>query len=104
MSTYHLGTAQDISIDRLKSLLPEQGCIELQQDRPNHTHDWHEHTIHETLIILQGHITFGIAEDEITCGPGEYVVLPAGTRHKSTSSEVGCAYIICFEDVRKALS
>ncbi|MCG6657542.1 cupin domain-containing protein [Halomonas campisalis] len=103
MSSYYSGSVSQLDLSKLAMLLPDQGCIELQQDKPCHTHDWHQHDINETLIIIKGRIIFSIGDDVITCGPGEYVMLPAGTRHKSTSSEFGCIYAICFQDVRKAL-
>lgn len=98
------GSIDNICLSKLASLLPEQGCVELQQDRPYHIHNWHKHDTDETLIIIQGGITFGVESEEVTCGPGEYIVLPAGTLHKSTASNTGCVYTICFRDVRNWLS
>ncbi|MCZ0925853.1 cupin domain-containing protein [Halomonas janggokensis] len=104
MKKFISGSIENISLSKLISLLPEQGCVELQRDGPKHTHNWHKHETDETLIIIQGNITFGIESKEVTCGPGEYVVLPAGTLHKSTASNEGCVYTICFRDVLNWLS
>ncbi len=104
MSKIINGSIKNISLSKLVSILPEQGCVELQQDRPKHIHNWHKHDVDETLIVIQGSITFSVESKEVTCGPGEYVVFPAGTLHKSTASHEGCVYTICFRDVRNWLS
>lgn len=104
MSNIIGGSIENINLSKLVSILPEQGCIELQHDGPTHTHNWHKHNTDETLIIIKGSITFGVDSEELTCGPGEYIVLPAGTLHKSTASNEGCVYTICFRDIRHWLS
>ena len=100
------GSIKNINLSKLVSILPEQGCVELQQDRPKHIHNWHKHDVDETLIVIQGRITFGVESKEVTCGPGEYEVLPAGTACQSsrTRRPVGeediCRWIVEWTSVR----
>tara|TARA_B100000678_G_C18045985_1_gene436644 strand:- start:205 stop:519 length:315 start_codon:yes stop_codon:yes gene_type:complete len=103
MSNVTRGKLVNISLDTLMGVLPDQGCMELQQDKPHKVHDWHKHDTDETLIIIEGGIIFGIEFDNITCGPGDFITLPAGTCHKSIALGDGCIYTICFRDVSKLL-
>ena len=41
----------------IKFFAPEQGGIEFQTDKPGKVHAWHSHSIKETLIVLDGHMT-----------------------------------------------
>lgn len=87
---------QPFDLDFLISILPEQGCLELQRDQPFKVHDWHEHSRDETLIVLDGEIKFSLPQGEITCRRGGYINLPAGTWHRSSTEKQSCVYIIAF--------
>lgn len=89
-------TKQLLDLDFLISILPEQGCLELQRDQALKVHDWHEHPRDETLIVLKGEIVFSLPERDILCGRGDYINLPAGTQHRSSTGNQGCIYVIAF--------
>lgn len=82
----------------LAELLPQQGSMEIQNDKPGKTHDWHFHSVDEELFVLDGHVLLFWSEngvrEERTCSTGEKIILPAGTVHGSTASDVGATYII----------
>ncbi|MEU3017140.1 MULTISPECIES: hypothetical protein [unclassified Nocardiopsis] len=89
-----------------EDLLPEQGSFEIQHDQAGKTHDWHRHSLHETLAILSGSVELFWRDGGVThrseCGPGARVSLPAHTEHGSTAGPEGCVYVIAPEDGRTA--
>jgi mannose-6-phosphate isomerase-like protein (cupin superfamily) len=82
--------------DLLLKILPDQGCIELQRDRPDKLHDWHSHHVDEILIVLKGGLDFEWDHGRELCRPGDVIELPAGCRHKSVAAETGAIYLIAF--------
>ncbi|SIS81451.1 cupin domain-containing protein [Alicyclobacillus vulcanalis] len=75
------------------SLLPETGSVEVQRDTPGR-HPPHAHGTHEILLIVEGNITFHIADKDYVCTSGDRLYLPAHTLHASTAGEKSCIYII----------
>jgi len=93
--TETLGPEALNNLDKLMTkMLPEQGAIEIQKDAPHKCHDWHHHDTDETLIILQGSMTFTIPDGDFLCEAGAVILLPKFTRHKSYAHEDGAVYII----------
>ena len=88
----------------LSSLLPDQGCIEIQQDTPGKLHDWHAHAHDETLVVLTGELHFSADTGERVFGSGDVIALPARTRHRSVAGPEGSRYVIVFADVMALLS
>ncbi|HBF32518.1 cupin domain-containing protein [Rhizobium sp.] len=84
------------SLVDILGIVPEQGCIEVQRDGPGKVHDWHRHPNEETLIILQGDITFSLESGDIVCGPGDALMLSANDLHKSAAGPNGVVYLIAF--------
>lgn len=86
----------------LAALLPQQGSLEIQNDKPGKTHDWHFHSVKEDLFVLDGQVLLFWSENgvrmERTCSTGEKITLPAGTVHGSTASDGGATYIIRPDD------
>lgn len=82
------------------SLLPEQGCIEVQHDRAGKEHPWHTHATDETLIVLGGTLRFLFASGERCCRSGDIIDLPAGVGHGSVAGEHGATYLIAMEAKR----
>jgi quercetin dioxygenase-like cupin family protein len=84
------------------AILPRQGSMELQQDQPAKTHDWHQHSVDEELFVLAGGVTLFWLDDgerhSRRCPPGTWITLPAGTRHGSTAGEHGAIYLIRPQD------
>jgi|SRR5450830_253783 len=80
----------------IKDFLPNQGCIEVQRDAPGKEHKLHEHTIDETLVIIDGAIKFYWEGGEKICQEGDLIRLPAGTPHGSIALSSGASYLIVF--------
>lgn len=85
-------------------LLPTTGSVEVQRDTPGREHLEHEHPTAETLLIVDGSISFwwrDAAGERRTAdaGPGQRLLLPAGTRHGSTAGPDGCVYVIALRYV-----
>lgn len=80
-------------------LLPETGSVEVQRDTPTREHSTHTHPTDETLLIVDGSITFRVGSQEITCTSGDRLLLPRGTEHASVAGDEGCLYVIALETV-----
>ncbi|MAM75779.1 cupin domain-containing protein [uncultured Tistrella sp.] len=84
--------------DLIRTLMPEQGAVEVQRDRPGKEHAWHAHPVDETLVILEGSLRFYWADvsgnTETLCRRGDVIRLPAGIRHGSVALEGGVVYLI----------
>ncbi len=80
----------------IRHLLPpnKTNSIEVQYDLPNREHTAHQHPTDETLLVLEGEITFRWDTGEDTCRPGDRLLLPSGTVHSSVAGEHGCLYLI----------
>lgn len=79
---------------KLYTMLPKQGCIELQRDEAYKCHSWHQHVNDETLLIIDGSLTFEYEDVSIICKSGDVIHLPSMTKHQSTASSYGCIYAI----------
>ncbi|MDQ1744027.1 MAG: hypothetical protein QOE23_2366 [Pseudonocardiales bacterium] len=88
--------------ERLAQFVPAQGSFEYQHDGAGKTHNWHRHSLNETLFVLQGGMeVFWLDGDTVqrrTCGAGTRIALPADTVHGSTAGSDGCTYIIAPEN------
>ncbi|WNV85806.1 hypothetical protein [Umezawaea sp. Da 62-37] len=84
--------------DRITAFLPAQGSFEVQHDQEGKTHNWHRHSIDETLFVIDGVLNvFWLQDGEVrrhSCGPNSKLQLPANTVHGSTAGEGGCVYLI----------
>ncbi|MDH3517879.1 MAG: cupin [Acidimicrobiia bacterium] len=61
---------------------------------PGDTYGWHDHPYRKVLCCLTGSITFHTSDGDIGLAPGEWMELPAGTRHAAT---VGPTGVTCLE-------
>ncbi len=88
--------------ERLAQFVPEQGSFEYQHDGAGKTHNWHKHSLNETLFLLQGDLEVFWMEDGAVrrqnCPAGTKIALPANTVHGSTAGPDGCTYIIAPEN------
>jgi mannose-6-phosphate isomerase-like protein (cupin superfamily) len=78
-------------------LLPPTGSVEVQRDTPLREHPTHTHPTDETLLILDGSISFTVGGESRRCGPGDRLLLPEGTPHASVAGPEGCLYVIAME-------
>ncbi len=54
----------------------------------------HAHDHDESLWVIRGEITFGIAANRYTLKPGDRLMLPKGTVHTALTGAEGCLYLI----------
>ena len=54
----------------------------------------HAHDHDESLWVLDGEITFGVAGHEYCLGPGDRLMLPKGTVHTARAGQWGATYLI----------
>ena len=88
--------------EAVMELLPVTGSVEVQRDTPNREHKTHTHPVDETLLIVDGTITFTIGDQSWTCDSGDRLLLPKGTLHSSIAGEEGCLYIIKLMEMTTA--
>ncbi len=81
----------------VRILLPDTGSVEVQRDTPYREHKAHMHPTNETLLIVNGDITFTVEDRQITCTSGDRILLPVNTMHSSIAGETGCIYVIALE-------
>jgi FPC/CPF motif-containing protein YcgG len=87
--------------DAVLELLPTTGSVEVQRDTPRREHKPHQHPTDETLLIVEGEITFFVDGEAISCHSGDRVLLPKNTPHSSVAGEQGCLYVIALEFVEQ---
>ena len=89
------GTKTEFSIDpAILDLLPTQGSVELQRDASGKVHHFHTHPVDEILVIIKGALKFEWEGETRICGPGDTIMLPAGTLHQSEALDGGVIYAI----------
>jgi mannose-6-phosphate isomerase-like protein (cupin superfamily) len=54
-------------------------------NRPGTGPKLHRHPYEETFVVEAGDVLFTVGEETIEAGPGDVVVVPAGTPHKFVS-------------------
>jgi quercetin dioxygenase-like cupin family protein len=54
----------------------------------------HRHECDESLWVVRGEITFGVADAHHRLGPGDRLMLPAGTLHEALAGPEGVTYLI----------
>lgn len=64
------------------------------RDEPGVDYQSHSHEHDEILWVVDGEITFGIGGRQYRLGPGDRLMLPAGTVHTATAGRNGAVYII----------
>ncbi|MEB0139134.1 MULTISPECIES: YqcI/YcgG family protein [unclassified Undibacterium] len=87
----------------IRELLPPTGSVEVQFDTPNREHAWHSHATDETLHVIEGSMQFATIEQVFVCQPGDRILLPAQTIHRSVAGPAGCLYVIATRMLRHHL-
>ena len=63
-------------------------------DPPHADYTAHSHDHDESLWVIAGEITFGVAGVEYVLGPGDHLMLPANTTHTARAGAAGATYLI----------
>jgi quercetin dioxygenase-like cupin family protein len=63
-------------------------------DGPGASYTPHSHDHDESLWVVAGRITFGIAGNDYSLGPGDRLMLPRGTVHTALAGPQGATYLI----------
>lgn len=89
----HGGTAPDVrEIER--QLRTEARDVYGWSNGPGDRYEQHAHAYHKVLYCTRGSIDFILADGRaLTLGPGDRMVLPAGTRHGALVGPDGCACV-----------
>ena len=64
------------------------------RDPPDADYTAHTHDHDESLWVVEGEITFGAAGGQYRLGPGDRLMLPAGTVHTAHAGTRGALYLI----------
>jgi quercetin dioxygenase-like cupin family protein len=79
----------------LRDVLAREGFdVFCWEDGPDARYAAHTHDHDESLWVVAGDITFGAAGTELRLGPGDRLMLPAGTVHTAHAGEDGATYLI----------
>ena len=95
----------DVQVERHSGAPPDGSSIEKQlrgeardvdgwSNGPGDRYEQHSHTHHKLLYCTRGSIEFILGDGQtLTLGPGDRMVLPAGTRHAAVVGPEGCACV-----------
>jgi uncharacterized protein YjlB len=95
----------DVQLDRHSGAAPDAMAIEKQIRResrdaygwsngPGDRYAEHAHTYNKVLYCTHGSIDFILGDGRtLTLGPGDRMLLPAGTRHAALVGPEGCACV-----------
>ncbi len=79
----------------LKRQLESEGYSVWQwTDAPGSTYTPHSHDHDESIWCIEGEITFGANDIELTLTPGDRLMLPEGTIHTARVGRLGATYLI----------
>ncbi len=81
--------------EALRERLVEEGFDPFRwHDVPGATYEPHSHAHDESLWVIDGEITFRIGDRDYRLGPGDRLMLPAGTIHTAHVGNSGATYWI----------
>jgi len=69
------------------------GNLYVWRDAPGAVYDWHTHPFDEVRWVLDGEITIGTEDGEVTLRPGDRLNVPAGARHWARVGKRGVVYV-----------
>lgn len=79
----------------LRRRLEREGCgVFGWSDSPGAHYDAHAHDHDESIWVVRGQITFGIAGRALLLRAGDRLMLPAGTIHTADAGPCGATYLI----------
>ena len=81
--------------EALRAQLAREGFEAFEwTDPPGARYSAHSHDHDESIWLLCGRIVFGADGGELSLGPGDRLMLPAGTVHTARAGQVGATYLI----------
>lgn len=95
----------DVQVDRHSGAAPDASAIERRlrseardvygwSNGPGDRYELHTHAYHKLLYCTHGSIDFTLGDGRtLTLGPGDRMLLPAGTRHGALVGPEGCACV-----------
>lgn len=81
--------------DSLRLRLEGEGyAVFSWSDPPGARYDPHVHERDESIWVFRGRIVFEAEGRSLALGPGDRLMLPAGTRHAALVGEEGAGYLV----------
>ena len=68
----------------------------LDRSEPGHGPRLHRHPYDETLVVVEGNLTFQVGEDRLQGSSGDVVIVPPGVPHKFTNDGPGRSSLVCI--------
>lgn len=68
----------------------------IDHSEPGHGPRLHRHPYDETWVVIDGNLTFHLADDQLQIGPGDIVIAPPGVPHKFTNDGPGRSHMVCI--------
>ena len=84
---------------QLDETFQEVSGFHIYKMAPGTTSQPHEHTCHEQFLVIDGDM---VDNDGTVYGPGDFVLLKAGTQHSSTTTK-GCTLAVFIRTVERNL-
>ena len=79
----------------LRAMLEREGFSVWQwTDAAGATYAPHHHDHDESIVCIEGEITFGAEGRQLTLRPGDRLMLPKGTSHTAEAGNSGATYLI----------
>lgn len=68
----------------------------IDHSEPGHGPRLHRHPYDETWVVVDGKLTFQLADEQLHIGPGDVVIAPPGVPHKFTNDGPGRSHLVCI--------
>lgn len=94
-------TGQAVTESALRAIFHSEGLRPYRwSNGPSDVYDWHSHTNHKVLYVVEGSITFGVADaQQVTLRMGDRLELSPGVQHNAV---VGPEGVVCLEARRES--
>lgn len=66
------------------------------QITPGKSHDWHHHEVDEVIFCVAGEGRYELENSEIRFKAGEFIFMPKGTDHRSSSTTDGPVELVAI--------
>ncbi|TCC35285.1 cupin domain-containing protein [Kribbella capetownensis] len=68
----------------------------VDHSEPGHGPRLHRHPYDETWVVIEGNLTFYLADDQLEIMAGDIVIAPPGIPHKFINQGPGRSHMICI--------